>query len=140
MKHYGKSSSIVKSYPTIDNNSRGDTRHVLRRVWNGRLRQYAPYGKNKWSGNGFRAVMNAGDPLSRINYSCGGPNMISGGVGRMTGMNANTLKDGGQSKNFCDKSNIPPQTCNVRYVYDSSDIIRYKKELAINKNYYRYKH
>ena len=79
--------------------------------------------------------MNAGDPLGRKNYSCGGPNMVSGGVGRMFCMPPRTLKDGGQRRSGCDISGIPAQTCNIRYVYDSSDVIRYKKELAINKGY-----
>ena len=44
-------------------------------------------------------------------------------------------RDGGQSKSGCDDSGIPPSTCNVEYVYDSSDFIRFKRLQAINRGY-----
>ena len=34
-----------------------------------------------------------------------------------------TTKDGGQDKSNCDGSGVPPSSCNVKYVYDSSLII-----------------
>jgi hypothetical protein len=51
------------------------TRSVLRRAWN---TQYATGYDNGYSRvtTPFRAVNNLGDFLSRVNYSCGGPNQI----------------------------------------------------------------
>jgi hypothetical protein len=34
--------------------------------------------------------------------------------------------------------NIPSATCNVKYVYDSSDYVTYLKQKAVNKNYNDY--
>ena len=65
-------------------------------------------------GNGFRAAMNAGDPLGRVNYSCGGPNML-GGIGASGIANNSRMfvpsADGGQSKKSCDGSGIPAGDC-----------------------------
>ena len=126
-----KGASIIKPRPTVGSQSRADTRKILREVWNGRQRQYPTSGKNRWMSNGFRAVMNASDPLGRKNYSCGGPNMISG----VPSMGFYTSRDGGQSRRSCDGSGVEPSTCNVKYVYDSSDVTRYRREKAINKSY-----
>jgi len=126
-----KGASIIKPAPTDGSQSRADTRKILREVWNGQKRQYPDTGKNRWMSNGFRAVMNASDPLGRKNYSCGGPNMIGG----VPSMGFYTSRDGGQSRRNCDGSGVEPSTCNVKYVYDSSDVTRYRREKAINKGY-----
>jgi hypothetical protein len=86
--------------------------------------------QGRWANSSFRVLNNAGDVLSRKNYSCGGSNM----VGTRPGM-LNLIYGGGQSKANCDGTNIPPSTCNVKYVYDSSDFIKYKKLRALNKGY-----
>ena len=87
------------------------TRFVLRSGWNtqnaagvinGRKRIITP----------FRAVNNAGDFLSRKNYSCGG-----------------------HTPSNCDNSGIPPAACNSKYVYDSSDYIKFRKQQAANQTY-----
>jgi hypothetical protein len=79
----------------------------------------------------FRAVNNAGDLLSRKDYSCGGasqtPQSRPGLYGLKTSM--------GHNQNDCDGTGIPPATCNVKYVYDSSDYSRYLKQMAIQKNF-----
>jgi hypothetical protein len=128
-----KGASIIKPPPTVGSQSRADTRKILREVWNGNTRIYPTTAgaKNRWMSNGFRAVMNASDPLGRKNYSCGGPNMISG----VPSMGFYTSRDGGQSRRNCDGSGVEPSTCNVKYVYDSSDVTRYRREKAINKGY-----
>ena len=81
----------------------------------------------------FRIVNNAGDEHSRVNYSCGGPNMLSGVTGNKLLFSNN--RDGGQSSSNCDGSNIEPSTCNVKFVYDSSDFIRFKRLQATNHGY-----
>jgi hypothetical protein len=76
----------------------------------------------------FRAVNNSGDFLSRKNYVCGGPN-------------PNHLHRGGIRHNFrailnnCDNTGVEAASTNVKYVYDHSDYIRYKKQEAMNHNY-----
>ena len=115
---------------------RGQSRLILSKAWNGKYasEQVTNHHTNqivKPSTTPFRAVMNAGDYLSREHYSCGGPNMIGSGP---PGSLVLTSKDGGQSSRQCDKTGIPPSTCNVKYVYDSSDYARFKKEQAKNRN------
>jgi hypothetical protein len=34
-----------------------------------------------------------------------------------------------------DGSGIPSANCNPKYVYDSSNYVTYRKQLAVNKNY-----
>ncbi len=115
---------------------RGQSRLILSKAWNGKYASQKVM--NQVTGNTvkpsttpFRAVMNAGDYLSREHYSCGGPNMVGSGF---PGSLVLTSKDGGQSKTQCDGTDIPPSTCNVKYVYDSSDYIRFRKEQAKNRN------
>jgi hypothetical protein len=79
----------------------------------------------------FRAVTNSGDLLGRQYYSCGGgcqtfqsrPNMF-GLKGRFGG-----------TQGQCDNTDVPAATCNVKYVYDSSDYSTYLKQRAIVKTY-----
>ena len=69
-----------------------------------------------------------GDFLGRVNYSCGGPNPENAskpGYGRL-------IRSVPQQ---CDSTGIPPTTCNPRFVPDSSDYIRYRKQRAMNQNY-----
>jgi hypothetical protein len=37
---------------------------------------------------------------------------------------------------MCDKTAVPAASCNVKYVYDSSDYNTYLKQKAIAKNYH----
>lgn len=76
----------------------------------------------------FRAVTNTGDFLSRTNYICGGPNPANNThVGYKISL--------GGIMNNCDNSNIPSSSCNVKFVPDSSDYTKYKKQRAVNQNY-----
>ena len=119
------------SDPSNTDSNRELNRMILRNVW-----QTAPKGTlntkygGKWANSSFRIVNNAGDVLSRQNYSCGGPNMVGSHPGML-----NLTYGGGQSKKNCDGTGIPPSTCNVKYVYDSSDFIRYRKLKALNASY-----
>lgn len=79
----------------------------------------------------FRAVNNAGDLLSRKYYSCGGPCQTFQSRPGMFGLKQHF----GHIQDQCDGTGVPPSSCNTKYVYDSSDYIRYAKQKAMNKNY-----
>ena len=89
----------------------------------------------------FRAVNNAGDLLSRLNYSCGGscqsfqsrPGLR--GLKNHFGAVQDTCIPSATYSNLQLLSNIPASACNVKYVYDSSDYVTYLKQKAVNKNY-----
>jgi hypothetical protein len=76
----------------------------------------------------FRAVNNSGDFLSRRNYICGGPNPQSAskpGYGRLIG----------SIHSQCDGTGVPASSCNVKFVADSSDYTKFRKQQAMNRNY-----
>jgi len=89
----------------------------------------------------FRAVNNAGDLLSRENYSCGGtcqtfqsrPGLR--GLRQRFGAIQSTCEPSAAYNSLQLINNIPAAACNVKYVYDSSDYITYLKQRAVNKNY-----
>jgi hypothetical protein len=113
---------------TTDNDaSFSDTRFLLKSAWN--TKKYI----NKYGiiCTPFRRINNAGDILSRPNYSCGGPCQTFQSRPGMFGLKHRM----GAIQNKCDGSLIQPSSCNVKYVYDSSDYITYMKQKAINKNY-----
>lgn len=105
---------------------RAKTNQILTRAWNTELYTQTP--SVNISNGTFRVTQNAGDPLSRVNYRCGGPNQLSSLIFTSNRMD----KDGVPSS--CDTSGIPPSSCNVKYVYDSSDFTRFVKEQSINQN------
>ena len=76
----------------------------------------------------FRAVTNSGDFLQRENYVCGGPNQVNASKPGWKGRIGSIISN-------CDNSGIPSSTCNVKYVPDASDYIKYKKLRANNQNY-----
>jgi len=92
----------------------------------------------------FRAVNNAGDLLSRENYSCGGPSQsvqsIPGlhGLKSRFGSGSNSCQPSATYNSLQENKRVPAATCNVKYVYDSSDYITYLKQRAVNKNYNDY--
>jgi len=73
----------------------------------------------------FRAVNNSGDYLGRIQYSCGGPNPTNGSRPGYKTRIRNMFQN-------CDSTGIPPSSCNVRFVADSSDYTRFKRQRAYN--------
>ena len=121
--------SVERPYPSIDFSVHSRDRFRLREAWNTSV--YAQGGRPRMGT--FRVVNNAGDLLSRVNYSCGGPNMITNTT--RTRLIFSNNRDGGQSNADCDGSGIPPSTCNVEYVYDSSDFTRFKRLQAVNRGY-----
>jgi hypothetical protein len=89
----------------------------------------------------FRAVNNAGDILSRQNYSCGGtcqsfqsrPN-VKGLRSHFGSISTSCDADVFYSSNQVNPA-VPASACNTKFVYDSSDFIRFRRNQAINRNY-----
>jgi hypothetical protein len=79
----------------------------------------------------FRAVNNAGDILCRKDYSCGGPCQTPQYVTNLHGLKTRF----GAIQSNCDKTAVPAASCNVKFVYDSSDYITYLKQRSIAKDY-----
>jgi hypothetical protein len=117
---------------TITNYKGGDqviSRRIVVKSWNTPyIRTTTPFmGKTRVI-TPFRAANNSGDYLGRVHYSCGGPNPT------------NADKPGWKSRirsmfNNCDGTGIPPSSCNVKFVADSSDYAKFKKYRAINQVY-----
>ena len=102
-------------------------RKVLVKSWNTPYATGIVNNKNRVT-TPFRAVNNLGDFLGRTNYICGGPNQVNASKpGRKSSI--------GSIISQCDGTGIPSSTCNVRFVPDSSDYIKYKKYRAMNQNY-----
>lgn len=106
-------------------------RFTLRQAWN---TSYP--GQLIRSGQGlrctpFRAVTNSGDLLSRKSYSCGGPCQTFQSRPNMRGLRQHF----GHIEDQCDGTGVPAAACNVKYVYDASNYITYKKQSAMAKNY-----
>ena len=111
-----------------------NTRSILRNGWN---TAYATgiYNGHKRVIGPFRAVNNAGDFLSRKDYSCGGPDPQSSSAPGWS----QSLMFMGSRKDNCDTTGVPASSCNPKYVYDSSDYITFRRQQATNRNYNDYK-
>jgi len=129
--------NVDKRYPEFE-----QIRFTLKNAWNTTYpSQLRKAGLKKSITTPFRAVNNAGDLLSRLNYSCGGtcqtfqsrPNMK--GLRQRFGSVQNTCVPSATYSNLQLDDRIPAGACNVKYVYDSSDYITYLKQKAVNKNY-----
>lgn len=103
------------------------TRRILRSSWNGQYATGRYNGLNRIV-TPFRAVMNSGDFLSRQNYACGGPNPTNASKPGMK----NRI---GTMWSNCDTTGVPASSCNVKFVADSSDYVRFRREQALNQNY-----
>jgi hypothetical protein len=110
--------------------SQAAVRSILRNGWNTAFATGTYNGKSRVI-TPFRAVNNSGDFLARTNYKCGGP----------TGMSTCSIGWAGSKiylgslVNNCDDSGVPGASGNVKYVYDSSDYITFRRQQAINRNY-----
>jgi hypothetical protein len=103
------------------------TRRELRKVWN---TQNATGTVNGYSRivTPFRAVLNGGDFLARVNYVCGGPNpshLYRGGI----------FANFGSAISNCDTTGVPAGSSNSKFVADSSDYTKFKRQTAYNRNY-----
>ena len=112
-------------------NDFSQTRFLLRDAWNTNRYSGQDGLENKRIITPFRAVNNAGDVLSRLNYSCGGSCQTYQSRPNLRGLRHRF----GAIQDICDETAIPPAACNVRYVYDASDYTTFLKQKAFNKNY-----
>jgi hypothetical protein len=129
--------NVDKRYPEFE-----QIRFTLKNAWNTTYPSQLRRANIKNSiTTPFRAVNNAGDLLSRENFSCGGncqsfqsrPNMR--GLKFRFGSTAISCTPSAAYNSLQLNSTVPSATCNVKYVYDSSDYITYLKQRAVNKNY-----
>jgi hypothetical protein len=116
----------VNSFKTCDD---ATVRTILKRSWNTAAARGEINGYNRIV-TPFRAVNNSGDFLGRQNYVCGGPSPASNGtrrpgLGRLYGM----------ALSNCDGTGVGAASCNPKFVADSSDYIRFKKQRAYNVNF-----
>jgi hypothetical protein len=116
----------VNSFKTCDDAS---IRSILKRSWNTGQASGQVNGYNRIV-TPFRAVNNSGDFLLRQNYVCGGPSPASNGT-RRPGLG----RLYGRAQDTCDDKNVPAASCNPKFVADSSDYIRFKKQRAYNVNF-----
>jgi hypothetical protein len=129
--------NVDKRYPEFE-----QIRFTLKNAWNTTYPSQLRRAHIKKSiTTPFRAVNNAGDLLSRENFSCGGscqsfqsrPNMR--GLRYRFGSTSVSCTPSAAYNSLQLNSTIPSATCNVKYVYDSSDYVTYLKQRAVNKNY-----
>jgi hypothetical protein len=129
--------NVDKRYPEYE-----QIRWILKEAWNTTYPSQLRRNNLKQSiTTPFRAVNNAGDLLSRENYSCGGTCQsfqsrpgLKGLRQRFGSVQASCIPSA--SYNSLQLiNNIPAAACNVKYVYDSSDYTTYLKQRAVNKNY-----
>jgi hypothetical protein len=117
------------------------TRFTLRDSWNTTTYSGQNGLKNTRIITPFRAVMNAGDVLSRQDYSCGGtcqtPQSRPGlkGLKQHFGSVNNSCVPSTWHNSLQMNSLVPAAACNGKFVYDGSDYTTYLKQRAINKNY-----
>ncbi len=126
-----------KRYPEYEH-----IRYTLKNAWNTQYRSQLQRNNLKQSiTTPFRAVNNAGDLLSRENYSCGGtcqtPQSRPGlhGLSTHFGAISTSCTPSAAYNSLQLIKDIPAAACNVKYVYDSSDYVTYLKQKAVVKNY-----
>ena len=129
--------NVNKMYPEYE-----QIRYTLKNAWNTTYpSQLRRNNLKRTITTPFRAVNNAGDLLSRDNFSCGGscqtPQSRPGlrGLKNHFGSVSVSCTPSAAYNSLQEIKNIPAAACNVKYVYDSSDYITYLKQKAINKNY-----
>ena len=125
-----------KSYPNYEH-----IRFSLKQSWNTTYPSQLRASNKKRIITPFRAVNNSGDILCRENYSCGGSCQS---FQSRPGLKGLSIRFGATSTSCTPSTaynslqlnrSVPSATCNVKWVYDSSDYITYLKQKAVNKNY-----
>ena len=116
-------------------------RYTLRNAWNTKYKSELIAAKRRKIITPFRAVTNSGDLLCRDNYSCGGPCQTFQSRPQIKGLKPSF----GSISKSCTPSaiysgdqiapGVPASSCNVKFVYDSSDYTTYLKQQAMVKNY-----
>jgi hypothetical protein len=122
-----KSISAKQTITNYKDSEDAMTRRIIRSSWNNSYATGTVNGQKRAIGE-FRAVTNTGDFLSRVDYACNIPNGISSGKVQWRSRIGNIM-------NKCDGSGIPCSNTNIKFVPDSSDYTRYKKQRMHNKNY-----
>jgi len=129
--------TVDKRYPEFEH-----IRFTLKNAWNTTYPSQLKANNLKQSiTTPFRAVNNAGDLLARENFACGGscqsfqsrPGLH--GLRQRFGGTGTSCQPSVAYNTLQLNKNIPSATCNVKYVYDSSDYITYLKQKAVVKNY-----
>jgi len=130
--------NVDKRYPEFE-----QIRFTLKNAWNTTYPSQLRAAKlpKRTITTPFRAVNNAGDLLSRENFSCGGscqtyqsrPGLR--GLKVRFGATSISCTPSAAYNTLQLNSSVPSATCNVKWVYDSSDYVTYLKQKAINKNY-----
>ncbi len=105
------------------------SRAHIKRGWNGMQASQTVAGNRPRIITPFRAVNNAGDYLSRQNYVCGGSNQVGSALHR------GLRHIAGNIISSCDGTNVAASVTNNKWVYDSSDYIKYKRLQAYSKNF-----
>lgn len=132
--------NVNKMYPEYE-----QIRYTLKNAWNTTYpSQLRRNNLKKTITTPFRAVNNAGDLLSRENFSCGGscqtyqsrPGL--NGLSQRFGSVSVSCTPSAAYNSLQEIKNVPAAACNVKYVYDSSDYVTYLKQRAVNKNYNDY--
>jgi len=132
--------NVDKAYPNYE-----QIRYTLKNAWNTTYPSQLRRNNLKRSiTTPFRAVNNAGDLLSRENFSCGGSCQTPQSRPGLNGLKSHfgsvsvSCTPSASYNSLQQIKNIPAAACNVKYVYDSSDYITYLKQKAVNKNYNDY--
>ena len=119
-----------------------NTRFTLREAWNTKKYTSSSGISNVRIITPFRAVNNAGDLLSRQDYSCGGTCQsfqsrpgLNGLRQRFGAIQSSCIPGAYYTGLQIYNPQIPASSCNVKFVYDGSDYTTYLKQKAINKNY-----
>lgn len=117
-----------KRYPEYE-----QIRFTLKNSWNNHYNSQLKSYNTKSGATPFRAVNNAGDLLGRQHFSCGGSCQTPQSRPGLKGLKGHM----GSITSNCSKKDqdIPVASCNVKYVYDSSNYTTYLKQRAVNKNY-----
>jgi hypothetical protein len=122
-----KGYSPQQSISNYKDGEQTNMRRVLVKAWN---TSYATgkVNNHKRVITPFRAVNNSGDFLARNDYVCGGPN----------GVTPDRYKRPSNIRSIisqCDQTGVPASSCNGKFVADSSDYTKYRKQKACNQNY-----
>ena len=115
---------------TVTNHKDGEnstSRRVLRDGWNTQNANESINGHKRVI-TPFRAVNNLGDYLARKDYVCGGPNQVNASKPGMKGRIGSIIS-------ACDSTGVEGASCNPKFVSDSSDYVKFKKQVAMNRNY-----
>ena len=116
----------LKMSDSSDGDASG-TRSLLRRAWNNE-NAVGTINSKKMVITPFRGVNNLGDFLARQNYICGGPNQLKSSKPGLKNRMGSILS-------ICDGSGVDGFSGNPKFVSDSSDYVRYKKQVSMNANY-----